>query len=101
MKRYLLFRAQVAADLREAFGWHETQVPGLGDQFLEQFFQTLDFISHSAEAPRKVFQNYRRVLLKRFPFAVWYEIGGDKVTILIVWDCRRDPERLAELLAQI
>jgi hypothetical protein len=94
----LRFRPEVLSDVAEAFSWYEGQVSGLGDEFLREYFRALHFLRDSAEAPRRVFEDFRRILLKRFPFAVWYEVEANAAIILLVWDCRRDPERLSGLL---
>jgi len=90
----LVYRPDVILDLAEAADWYERQAPGLGDRFLKEYSRALRFIRFSAESPRKIFEDFRRVLLKKFPFAVWYEVKGKAVVILLVWDCRQDPRSL-------
>lgn len=34
---------------------------------------------------------YRRVLVRRFPYAIFYEISGDAVTVFAVFHTARDP----------
>ena len=92
------FRPEVIEDLGRAFEWYESQLSGLGDRFLGEFFDALTFIQSSAETPRKVFEDFRRVLMKRFPFAVWYEVHAGTAVILLVFDCRQDPNKLTRLL---
>lgn len=94
----LSYRPEVLEDLAEAYEWYEGQVPGLGDRFLEEYSAVLRFVRHSAETPRKVFEDFRRVLIKTFPFAVWYETDAKTAVILLVFDCRRDPQRLKRIL---
>jgi plasmid stabilization system protein ParE len=35
----------------------------------------------------------RRAVVRRFPFAVFYEVMADEILILAVYHSRRDPER--------
>jgi hypothetical protein len=94
----LSYRPEVVDDLAKACDWYSSQDPGLDDRFLEEYFAALRFIRHSAEVPRKVFEDFRRVLMKRFPFAVWYQAQPGRAVILLIFDCRQNPERLDRLL---
>jgi plasmid stabilization system protein ParE len=38
-------------------------------------------------------ENYRRGLVRRFPYAVFYEYTGEKVTIYGVFHTSRDPRK--------
>ena len=39
-----------------------------------------------------VYQNLRRVVVRRFPFALFYEVGAEEVQVMAVFHSRRDPE---------
>ncbi len=43
-------------------------------------------------------EGFHRMLVKRFPFAVYYLIEDDRADIYAVLDCRRDPEWIAKRL---
>jgi hypothetical protein len=36
---------------------------------------------------------YHRLLSKRFPYAIYYDVDGSLIRVYAVLDCRRDPER--------
>jgi hypothetical protein len=40
-----------------------------------------------------VHETYRRALIRRFPFAIFYEYAGTKVTVYAVFHTSRDPEK--------
>jgi plasmid stabilization system protein ParE len=42
---------------------------------------------------------YQRLLAKRFPFAIYYRVVKDVVQVWAVLDCRRDPDRHIQRLA--
>ncbi|MDA1274829.1 MAG: type II toxin-antitoxin system RelE/ParE family toxin [Verrucomicrobia bacterium] len=98
MKYVLLYRPEVVEDLACACEWYETQSPGLRARFLADYAARLEFIRHSAEVPRVVFNRFRRALLKHFPFAVWYEVEDKKALVLFVSDCRQDPGKVQRIL---
>jgi len=40
-----------------------------------------------------VYRELRRCVVRRFPFAIFYEVAGDEVEVIAVFHSRRDPER--------
>lgn len=82
-------------ELEEAIEWYEARRVGLGGEFLgcvETIFQ------HVAESPvlhEKVKGDYRRVLVRRFPYAVFYEFDSQTniVTIYAVFHTSRNPRK--------
>ncbi|MGO9204014.1 MAG: type II toxin-antitoxin system RelE/ParE family toxin [Limisphaerales bacterium] len=77
-------------DLGEGFGFYECQEPGVGAYFLKCLFADIDSLESHAGIHRKAF-GYNRLLSKRFPYAVYYSVDGDVVSVRAVLDCRRDP----------
>ncbi len=51
----------------------------------------MEGIRRMPEAHAKVFQNLRRTLVRRFPYAVFYRVDEDQVTVVAVYHSRRDP----------
>jgi hypothetical protein len=41
---------------------------------------------------------FHRMLVKRFPFAVYYLLEGQVIEIYAILDCRRDPEWIVKRL---
>ena len=98
MNYILRFHRAVEEDVRHAREWYEGRETGLGARFELAYFSTLDSIARSAEAPRPTFRIFRRVLVQKFPYAVWYRVDGNLATIVLVFDCRRDPRFLRRVL---
>ena len=40
-----------------------------------------------------VHEDYRRALIRRFPYAVFYECSSGKVEIVAFFHCSQDPEK--------
>src|ERR1700746_860212 len=78
------------SDLADGFAFYDQQEEGLGSYFLESLFSDIDSLRLYAGIQVKVFGSYR-LLSKRFPYAVYYSIEGNTVTVEAVLDCRRDP----------
>ena len=78
------------ADLLDGFRFYEHQDQGVGGYFLESLYSDIESLRLYAGAHRRVF-GFHRMLSKRFPFAVYYDVVEVEVRIWRVLDCRRDP----------
>jgi plasmid stabilization system protein ParE len=77
-------------DLAAGFAFYENQRQGLGAYFLDSLFSDIDSLQLYAGVHRKVFGRFR-LLSRRFPYAIYYTVEGDLVSVSAVLDCRRDP----------
>jgi len=79
-------------DISEARDWYETRRNGLGDEFLQCVENCIDAIQSNPKMFPFAHKRYRRALVRRFPYAVFYECAGDKIVIYTVFHCSRNPE---------
>jgi plasmid stabilization system protein ParE len=92
MTRPLVFRPAVGRDLAVARAWYENQRPGLGEQFLACIDASFDAIERFPELSAPVRGAVRRTLVSRFPYAVFYRVEPQCVTVLAVVHTARDPK---------
>lgn len=83
--------SSAAQDLIDGYRFYETQEAGLGNYFLDSLCADVDSLLLYAGIHPVFFGAYHRLLAKRFPFAIYYKIGGDVVFIHAVLDCRKNP----------
>ena len=80
------------ADILAAARFYEAERAGLGFLFLDE----IDHVSSLIQATPLLFtlvdDPIRRVLLRRFPYGVFYEPGEQQDTIVAVVDLRQDPD---------
>ena len=88
----LIIRPEAREDLLDTFHWYQDQRQGLGFDFKLCADEAITKIARSPLIYKKVFQDVRRVVLKRFPFGVYYLVDNDAVIVLAVLHARRDPE---------
>ena len=69
-------------DIAEACVWYEGRRAGLGEEFLSSVEACLESIRRWPEIYPVVYESYRRSLVRRFPYAVFYERSGAVVTNL-------------------
>jgi len=60
-------------DMADAYDWYEGRRVGLGEEFLSCLDACIETIRRSPQMHALVFRNFRRALLRRFPYAVFYE----------------------------
>jgi plasmid stabilization system protein ParE len=77
-------------DLGGGRRFYERQAEGLGAYFLDSLLSDIDSLALYAGIHHKVF-GYFRLLAKRFPCAIYYQMESDVVIVWRVLDCRRDP----------
>lgn len=82
---------QAVEDLIDGFHFYELQQAGLGSYFLTNLYGDIESLQLYAGIHRKAYKHYHRLLSKRFPFAIFYTLEGETVTIRAVVDCRRNP----------
>jgi plasmid stabilization system protein ParE len=85
-------------DLAEAYAWYESRRVGLGEDFLSSVDACIKAICRMPERHRTVHENYRRALVRRFPYAVFYEFTEGKVIVYCVFHTSRDPQKWRERL---
>jgi hypothetical protein len=70
--------------------FYESREPGVGDYFVESILSDLSSLAlYSGIHP--VHFGFRRMLSKRFPFGIYYEIEREIAYVYAILDMRRDP----------
>ena len=90
----LRYTDRARADLEIAFLWYEEQRYGLGLEFLDCVEAAIETISQMPRLYAKHHRNFRRALVRRFPFSIFYTIEENSIIIHAVFDNRQDPDRL-------
>jgi plasmid stabilization system protein ParE len=80
-------------DLEEAYRWYEGRSPGLGLEFTRSVEACLRHILANAELGEIVFKQYRRTMVRRFPYAIFYKLADRVVTVYSVFHCSQDPSK--------
>jgi plasmid stabilization system protein ParE len=79
-------------DLDAGFEFYKQQSGdvAVGSYFLDTLHSEIDSLRLYAGIHPKKLGSFR-MLSRRFPFAIFYDIVGDEIQVLRVLDCRRDP----------
>ncbi len=82
---------EAEAELDAAAGYYETCRAGLGLEFAEEVYATIQLACAHPQAGTPVSEDIRRHLVKRFPFGILYEPRPGLIRVLAVADLRRRP----------
>ena len=87
------FTHEADDELVEARQWYAHQREGLDMEFMECIDDALSRVVRNPQLYPIVYRNLRRAVVRRFPFAVFYEVTADEISVIAVFHSRRDPER--------
>ena len=93
MAKRLIVSPHAERDIAEAHIWYEARSAGLGEYFLRQLDECFEAISRRPMMFEVVLDEYRRALLKKFPYAVYFEISAEQVFVDAVFHCSQDPAK--------
>jgi len=85
------FHDDADQEMKAASRYYEERVRGLGDEFLDEIEEGLTRI-HQFPIAWSIYEGeYRRYLLKRFPYGLIYRIESEKIFIIAVAHLNRKP----------
>lgn len=79
-----------AADLEAGRRFYESREQGVGDYFMESLLSDLESLVLYAGIHCRHF-GFHRMLSRRFPFGIYYELQADTACVYAILDMRRDP----------
>jgi hypothetical protein len=92
--------SEAIGDLEEGFDFYEVQETGIGDYFLSSLRSDIEGLKLTAGIHRQGYKDYRRLLSRVFPYAIYYTFADEVATIWAVIDCRRNPEWIRKRLSR-
>jgi hypothetical protein len=72
MMQVLRFLPEVEDGVFAGYAWYEEKEQGLGDEFLRTFYACANEVLRNPLISPKVHHEFRRRLLRRFPYAVYF-----------------------------
>jgi plasmid stabilization system protein ParE len=93
MAAKLIITPEAEEDVAEAYAWYERQRTGLGEPFLTAVDDCIQRLLRAPQAHQTIYDQYRRGLVRRFPYAVIYECDQNMVIVYCVFHTSRDPEK--------
>jgi plasmid stabilization system protein ParE len=91
-------RRAAELDLSAIEDWYDSQRQGLGGEFRQVVDEAVTRIADSPLAYPERYRGARRVLLRRFPYVLWYRPFESLVVVLACVHGKRDPREIRSRL---
>jgi toxin ParE1/3/4 len=92
--RSVIFEAPAQAEIAAAFEWYEQRSYGLGGEFLRSVAAAEERLARTADQYPEARGRFRRILLRRFPYALHFEIlDAQQISVLACLHHRQSPRR--------
>ena len=89
---------EVSLDLAIAEDFYEKQSPGLGKYFKDTIISDIESLWLYAGVHNRWYGVYR-LLSKRFPYGIYYDIQEDIAIIIAVLDLRQNPNHIYKVIS--
>lgn len=86
----LLIEEDAKPDIADAFNWYSRISTTLGNRFLSELKNALDYITSYPEMFKIAYAPYRQAPLKKFPFVILYKIDGNCIKIYRILPTKMD-----------
>jgi len=78
-------------DISTTVLWYENQMNGLGHRFILSIDAAIQSIQRNPLLYPKVYKNFHRALIQRFPYGIYYFIKQDTIFVIAVFHEKRKP----------
>jgi plasmid stabilization system protein ParE len=85
-------------DLWEAIDWYNERRDGLGDEFEDLFYSSVQSVQRNPLIHGTVYRTFRRHLFKRFLYSVYYRIHKKEIIVSLIFHLARNPKTLRRIL---
>ncbi len=89
----LLVSPEAAEDVAEAWLWYWRQDPAVAGRFRMAFDEAADRVVEAPEEHQVIYRGTRRVILRRFPFGLYFRVHNDTLVVVACMHLRRAPSR--------
>jgi plasmid stabilization system protein ParE len=90
----IIIEPRAWTDLDDIIFWYENASRGLGKRFYENFENSLNRIKKNPNAFLEIEPSVRRILIKKFPYKLFYTISGNKIFVIGIMHAKRSTHRL-------
>ena len=97
--RAVIVLAEAAEDLEAGRSFYDSREAGVGRYFLDSLMSDLESLQLHAGI-HSVHFGFHRLLSRRFPFAIYYDVTDDLARVAAILDMRRDPAWIRKELGE-
>jgi plasmid stabilization system protein ParE len=89
----IIISPEADEDVISACEWYDSQSFGLGARFAHAVIDAIDFIEQHALTPREVFNGFRKVKTKFFPYHIYYTVENTTVVVQAIFHAMQNSRR--------
>ncbi len=97
--KHIQILTEAVADLKDGWLFYESQEQGVGDYFWDSLISDIESLILYAGVHSKV-NGYYRMSSKRFPYSIYYDLSGNKASVIAVLPERKNPTWLCDKLTR-
>jgi len=90
----LILLLQADLDIQTAFARYEDYQEGRGEVFLRQLDAALTLLRQHPELAPVYAEPYRRMLVRDFPYGIFYTVEPTRLIVAAIMDLRQDPQTI-------
>ena len=94
----IVIREPAEHDMAEAAAWYATRLRRLGARFILSIEASLAQITRNPEAHTLCFERFRRILVRRFPYGIFYLVESQRIVVLAVLHLHQNPRRIQKIV---
>ena len=87
----VIYLREAEIELKESVAFYEEKSLGLGADFLDEIYTTVQLIKRMPEASPLINSYARRALLNRFEYGIVYRTFNNQIIVLAVMHLKRKP----------
>lgn len=91
-RRRIVFSSGADLEVAEAALWYDEQRMGLGERFLDAVREAALSAASSPQVYARIHGDLRRILVHRFPYALFFREVRDELFVLSCYHLHRDPD---------
>ncbi len=94
----LILLLQADLDVQAAFNRYEHYQNGRGEVFMRQLDAALTLLRRQPESAPVYSGSYRRMLIREFPYGIFYQVQPTRLVVAAIMDLRQDPQAIRHKL---
>jgi plasmid stabilization system protein ParE len=92
MELKIRIHPKAEAEFKDSIIWYKNQQKGLEQEFVRCIDEAIEKIKRNPELYPLAHKNFRKIIVRRFPFVVIYEFDETSIRILAIFHSRRNPK---------
>jgi toxin ParE1/3/4 len=88
----VIVRPEAAKDIRSVHAWYREISPQFAAAFVRRIDEAIEYAREWPLMYQLVYRDFRRVPLRRFPYALFYRAEDERIVVVAVLHQVRDPQ---------